>query len=253
MAKAIETGLPKMRIEEAAARRQARIDSGRETIVGREQVPPASTSRRSTCSRSTTRPCARRSCGDWRRCARRRDREGGGRRRSPRSPAPPRRGDGNLLELSVTPRRGPEPRSGEISSALETVFGRYQAVNRTISGVYSSESQDDPVFSTRPRRRHRVRGRGGAPAAHPGREAGPGRPRPRARRSSPPRSPTWASTWTWARCSRRRARPRAWRSRTTCTCSASPAWRAATRRSCRRRSPSSKGSGATTSWWWSAA
>ena len=59
MAKAIETGLPKMRIEEAAARKQARIDSGKEIVVGVNRTAPARSSK-STCSTSTTTPCASR-------------------------------------------------------------------------------------------------------------------------------------------------------------------------------------------------
>jgi methylmalonyl-CoA mutase len=55
-------------------------------------------------------------------------------------------GQGNLLELSVAAARA-RATLGEISSALEDVFGRYQAVSRTISGVYSAESQDDPAFA----------------------------------------------------------------------------------------------------------
>jgi methylmalonyl-CoA mutase len=55
------------------------------------------------------------------------------------------RGDGNLLVLAVDAARV-RATLGEISDALETVFGRYQAVNRTISGVYSSESEGDPKF-----------------------------------------------------------------------------------------------------------
>ena len=54
-------------------------------------------------------------------------------------------GDGNLLALAVDAARA-RATLGEISSALEAVFGRYQAVSRTISGVYSSESQGDPEF-----------------------------------------------------------------------------------------------------------
>src|ERR1039458_2538572 len=57
----------------------------------------------------------------------------------------PETGSATLLELSVRAARL-RATLGEISSALEKVFGRYQAVNRTISGVYSSESQDNPQF-----------------------------------------------------------------------------------------------------------
>ena len=59
MAAAIEQGIPKLRIEEAAARTQARIDGGQQTRRRRQQVPPRPRTRRSRCSRSTTRPCAR--------------------------------------------------------------------------------------------------------------------------------------------------------------------------------------------------
>ena len=65
--------------------------------------------------------------------------------RSRRSGRARRRGEGNLLELAVDAARK-RATLGEISTALEQVFGRYQAVNRTISGVYSSESQTDPAF-----------------------------------------------------------------------------------------------------------
>ena len=66
MTKAIETGIPKMRIEEAAARRQALIDSGRETIVGVNKYK-LDTKRRWRCARSTTRRCANTVARGWRR------------------------------------------------------------------------------------------------------------------------------------------------------------------------------------------
>ena len=68
MAKAIEAGIPKLRIEEAAARTQARIDSGQQTRHRRQQLPARRTSGRSTCSRSTTPPCARSSSTSWSGC-----------------------------------------------------------------------------------------------------------------------------------------------------------------------------------------
>jgi methylmalonyl-CoA mutase len=143
MAKAIETGLPKMRIEEAAARRQARIDGGREVIVGvnrytLDHEPPLevlevdnhavreSQLRRLAQVRSSRDATAvgqalealTRAAGDQ---------------------------SGNLLALAVEAARA-RATLGEISDALEKVFGRYQAVSRTISGVYSSESEQDPEF-----------------------------------------------------------------------------------------------------------
>jgi methylmalonyl-CoA mutase len=143
MAKAIETGLPKMRIEEAAARRQALIDSGRETIVGVNKYKPAreehievlevdnqavreSQLRRLAEVRARRDPAAVASALDA-------------------LTAAAGSGGGNLLELAIQAARA-RATLGEISTALEKVFGRYQAVSRTISGVYSSESQRDPEF-----------------------------------------------------------------------------------------------------------
>ena len=60
MAKAIETGLPKLRIEEAAARRQAHIDSGKETIIGVNTLPPGEGRATRTSAKWTTPPCASR-------------------------------------------------------------------------------------------------------------------------------------------------------------------------------------------------
>ncbi|MBA3975595.1 MAG: methylmalonyl-CoA mutase [Candidatus Solibacter sp.] len=143
MTKAIETGLPKMRIEEAAARRQARIDSSRETIVGVNKYHPdhedpidilevdnsavrESQVRRLAEIRATRNEQAvQEALAALTRCA--------------------ETGEGNLLELSVRAARL-RATLGEISMALEKPFGRYQAVNRTISGVYSAESQADPEF-----------------------------------------------------------------------------------------------------------
>ena len=143
MAKAIETGIPKMRIEEAAARRQAQIDSGKETIVGVNKYRPAETEqidvrvvdnksvRESQLSRLAQVRAAR-------------DRQAVENALTA-LPNAAQSGSGNLLELAARAARA-RATLGEISTALEKVFGRYQAVNRTISGVYSSESQDNPEF-----------------------------------------------------------------------------------------------------------
>ena len=143
MTKAIETGLPKMRIEEAAARRQARIDSGKEVIVGvnkyrlEKEEPLATLEVDNTAVRESQlrrlesvraardEAACREALAALTRCA--------------------ETGQGNLLALSVEAARR-RATLGEISFALEKIFGRYQAVNRTISGVYSAESQDDPEF-----------------------------------------------------------------------------------------------------------
>src|SRR5512140_2623254 len=143
MAKAIETGIPKMRIEEAAARRQAQIDSGKETIVGVNKYQPAE--EKPLDVRMVDNKAVRES--QLRRLAdvkAKRD----GKAVEAALQALTRageKGEGNLLELAVSAARL-RATLGEISSALEKPFGRYQAVNRTISGIYSAESQSDPEF-----------------------------------------------------------------------------------------------------------
>jgi methylmalonyl-CoA mutase len=143
MAKAIETGIPKLRIEEAAARRQARIDAGRETIVGVNKYPAAQQQEIEVLEvdNGAVRESQLRRLAEVRAA------------RDPRAveaalaalTESARTGEGNLLELAIGAARA-RATLGEISTALEKVFGRYQAVSRTISGVYSSESQSDPEF-----------------------------------------------------------------------------------------------------------
>ena len=177
MTKAIETGLPKMRIEEAAARRQARIDSGREVIVGVNKYRLPHARNRSTCRRWTTAPCARARCAASPRV------------RGTRDAAAVQAALASLTRAADTgratcwrwpsTRRGRAPRSARFPSALEAVFGRYQAVSRTISGVYSSESQRDPEFLKARQMAESVR-RGRRPASAPARgEDGAGRARSR--------------------------------------------------------------------------
>ena len=84
----------------------------------------------------------------------------------------------NLLALSIDAARAMAT-VGEISDALEQVFGRYTAQIRTISGVYREEAGGPEGDDRDGRRRRGVRARRGSPPAHPGREDGPGRPRPR--------------------------------------------------------------------------
>jgi methylmalonyl-CoA mutase len=143
MAKAIETGIPKMRIEEAAARRQARIDSGREVIVGvnkyqtgsQAEIQVLEVDNRAVRKSQVRRLAQVRASRDQStvEAALKALTEVAG------------SGSGNLLELSIHAARV-RATLGEISSALEKVFGRYQAVNRTISGVYSAESRTNPEF-----------------------------------------------------------------------------------------------------------
>ncbi|HTS25805.1 MAG TPA: methylmalonyl-CoA mutase [Bryobacteraceae bacterium] len=143
MAKAIETGIPKMRIEEAAARRQARIDSGREVIVGVNKYRPEEEEQievREVDNRAV------REAQVERLAEIRRTRDGAALKQALQALTEAARNHtGNLLELALNAARL-RATLGEISSALEEVYGRYQAANRTISGVYSSESEADPAF-----------------------------------------------------------------------------------------------------------
>jgi methylmalonyl-CoA mutase len=145
MTKAIEAGLPKLRIEEAAARRQAKIDSGKETIVGLnkhrlekedalEILEVDNTAvRESQIKRlhelRATRDNAKVSAA----LAALTDCAAGGK--------------GNLLELAVTAAQA-RATLGEISAALESKFGRYQATVRSISGVYSMAfGKEEPLIN----------------------------------------------------------------------------------------------------------
>jgi len=143
MSKAIETGLPKMRIEEASARRQARIDSGSEKIIGvnackLEQEDPIdilevdnSAVRQAQLERLE-------------------------KLRANRDPEKVQQclaaitksmetGEGNLLELAVEAARA-RASLGEISDAVEKISGRHKAVIRSISGIYSSEFSDGDII-----------------------------------------------------------------------------------------------------------
>lgn len=144
MTKAIEAGIPKMRIEEASARRQARIDSGRETIVGVNKhrldkedpieilevdntaVRLSQIKRLQSVKQNRNDEDVKKALEALTKCA--------------------ETGEGNLLELSIVAARA-RATLGEISLAIEKVSGRYKAVTRTISGVYSSEyAKDDELF-----------------------------------------------------------------------------------------------------------
>ena len=136
MAKAIQTGLPKMRIEEAAARRQAKIDSGADTIVGvnkyrldkedpidtlevdNSAVRAAQLARLEQLRKNRDENKVQSSLAAITKAAENKD--------------------GNLLELAIDAARK-RASLGEISDAMEHVFGRHQAVIRMISNVYSSE------------------------------------------------------------------------------------------------------------------
>jgi methylmalonyl-CoA mutase len=139
MTKAIETGLPKMRIEEAAARRQAHIDSGRETLVGvnKHRLPKEAPIEILDIDNTAVREAQVRRIEQVRA---NRD-ESKVRRVLNALTESAESGKGNLLELAVDAARA-RATLGEISDAMERVFGRHKAVIRSISGVYSSEFGD---------------------------------------------------------------------------------------------------------------
>lgn len=136
MTKAIESGIPKLRIEEASARRQARIDSGLETIIGVNKYRPdhdtpleildidntsvrnIQIKRLEELKKSRNEDEVRRSLDAITNCA--------------------RTGVGNLLDLSIKAARA-KASLGEISEAIEKVAGRYNPQIKSISGIYSSE------------------------------------------------------------------------------------------------------------------
>jgi methylmalonyl-CoA mutase len=143
MAKAIETGLPKMRIEEAAARKQAKIDSGKDIIVGvnkyrLEKEDPIeildvdNTAVREAQIRRLEKLRAERNNEEVQQALE-------------AITKACETGQGNLLELAVDAARK-RASLGEISMACEKVFGRYQAVIRSISGVYSMEIENNDSF-----------------------------------------------------------------------------------------------------------
>lgn len=143
MAKAIETGVPKMRIEEASARRQARIDSGKDTILGvnkfrLEKEDPIetldidNTAVRSSQIKRLEQLRANRNNVEVQAALDALTRAA-------------ETNEGNLLALAIDAARK-RASLGEISTALEKVYGRYKAVIRSISGVYSSESKDDDTY-----------------------------------------------------------------------------------------------------------
>jgi methylmalonyl-CoA mutase len=143
MTKAIESGLPKMRIEEAAARKQARIDSGRDIIVGvnayqLESEPPIevlvvdNTAVRNSQIKRLEEVKRKRNAAEIEAALAALTRAA-------------QTGEGNLLALAVDAARK-RATLGEISAALEKVWGRYQAPMRSVAGVYSAETKADANF-----------------------------------------------------------------------------------------------------------
>ncbi len=143
MSKAIETGIPKMRIEEASARKQAKIDAGRDTIVGINKYRLAKEDPIDILEVDNT---AVRLSQIERLKKLRAERNNDEVQLSLQAlTSCAETGEGNLLALAIDAARK-RASLGEISSALEKVYGRYKAVIRSISGVYSSESQGDESY-----------------------------------------------------------------------------------------------------------
>jgi methylmalonyl-CoA mutase len=142
MTKAVEAGMPKLRIEEAAARRQARVDRGEDVIVGVNKYPPDTIERvdildidnKKVRDAQITRLSTVRSTRDPRRCQVALDALAAG-----------AAADANLLALSVEAMRA-RATVGEVSEALEKVFSRHRAMIRSVSGVYGAAYQDDAGF-----------------------------------------------------------------------------------------------------------
>jgi methylmalonyl-CoA mutase len=143
MTKAVESGMPKLRIEEAAAQRQARIDRGEEVIVGvnkyraAEETPVEIRDIDNTAVREAQ--------------IRRLEKVRSGRAEDACREAlgklteAAKNGDGNLLALAIDAARE-RATVGEISDALEDVYGRYRAMTRSISGVYGAAYENDADF-----------------------------------------------------------------------------------------------------------
>jgi len=144
MARAIETGLPKMRIEEAAARKQARIDARKDIIVGLNKYHPEkndpvdilevdNTAVREAQIKRLNKLKAERDNAQVNEILN-------------KLTDAAQNGKDNLLELSVEAAKR-RATLGEISFALEKVFGRYKAVIRSVSGIYSSESTGNATYN----------------------------------------------------------------------------------------------------------
>ncbi len=145
MAKAIEAGIPKLRIEEAAARTQARIDCGQQTLVGVNKYRPAAEEGVDVLRIDNTAvreaQCAKLAAVKARRDA--------GRVRAALDAltASARSGHGNLLELAIDAAAA-DATVGEISSALEAVYGRHEATPRSAHGVYLKEAGSSRELAT---------------------------------------------------------------------------------------------------------
>ena len=211
MAKAIETGIPKMRIEEAAARTQARIDSGKQTIVGvnkyrlekeapidileidNTEVRKEQIERLEYLKAHRDEAAVQKALDDITRCV--------------------ETGEGNLLDLAVK-AAAVRASLGEISDACEKVVGRYKAVIKTISGVYSSETKNDPYFEkAKQMTAEFAKKEGRQPRIMIAKMGQDGHDR-----GAKVVATGYADCSTWARCSKLRPKLPAKPSKTTCMC-----------------------------------
>lgn len=145
MAKAIETGLPKMRIEEAAARKQARIDSGKDVIVGVNRYQVSDDQEQQIDILEVDNTKVRDAQIARLKSLRENRNETKVQELLKELEDASRNHTGNLLEIAIRCARE-RASLGEISLAMEKVFGRYQATIRSISGVYSHEAMEDKDF-----------------------------------------------------------------------------------------------------------
>ncbi len=143
MAKAIETGMPKMRIEEAAARRQARIDQGKDVIVGVNKY----TIEEDVTLEILEVPASVRDDQIKRLKELKARRDAKTVEQALQAVVNAAESGGNLLEVCIPAVRA-RATVGEISDALEKVFGRYVATTRCISGVYAAEFGDNEIIES---------------------------------------------------------------------------------------------------------
>ncbi len=148
MSRAIEAGIPKRRIEEAAARTQARIDAGEQVVVGVNRFRPENEPPLETLKVDNG---AVRAAQVERLALLRRERDTGAVEAALRALTEGARGNANLLELSVQAARA-RATVGEISSALERAWSRHQAKPEVVSGVYANESRQGRSAVERVRR-----------------------------------------------------------------------------------------------------
>ena len=144
MTRAVSNGMPKMRIEESAARKQARIDRGEEVIVGVNQYLPDDGSADVELLEIDNAKVREQQIDQLRQI--RETREKGATQSALQALEDGARGDGNLLALSIEAVRA-RATVGEVSDALERVFGRHHAEVRSVTGIYGGVYGEDDMFA----------------------------------------------------------------------------------------------------------